>query len=239
MLHTETSAGYQAEIPFTVNVGQVLVTDPTGPDAYGYHMFDNSDVDYAPAPTYDWVEIAPSLGDRMSFIGGWDDGTNVITLPFDFVYYGEPYGALMVCTNGFAALDTFSFDMGGNYWWNFFNWPIPDPGSARGQISPFWDDLSYSGAYNGVYTWHDQDNHRFIIEWYNMSHRNTGAYETFQMIITDPQYHPTLTGDSEIIFQYKTIVNNDSQENYSSVGFESWSELMGLEYTYDNLGPSR
>jgi hypothetical protein len=238
MLHTQTAAGYQSEVPFTVNVGQVSTSDPTGPDAYGYHMFDNSDIGYAPAPAYDWVEIAPSLGGqgtRINFIGGTDDGANVITLPFDFVYYGEHYGALMVCTNGFAALDTFSFDIGGNYWWNFSNWPIPDPGSARGQISPFWDDLSYSGSDYGVFRWYDEANHRFIIQWHNMVHRNTSATETFQLIITDPQYHNSLTGDSEIIFQYKTISNNDSGENYSSVGFESWSELIGLEYTYDNF----
>jgi hypothetical protein len=125
--------------------------------------------------------------------------------------------------------------MGGNYWFNFFNWPIPDPGNARGQISPFWDDLSYSGSTDGGYTWYDSDNHRFIIQWQHMRHQNTYAYETFQMIITDPQYHPTLTGDSEIIFQYKDITNNDYDENYSSVGFESWDELRGLEYTFDNF----
>ncbi|UCE65246.1 MAG: T9SS type A sorting domain-containing protein, partial [Candidatus Zixiibacteriota bacterium] len=235
VLHTVTAAGYSAEVPFTVVVGQVLTSDPTGPDAYGYHIFDNTDIGYDPAPTYEWIEIAPGPGTRMSFIGGYDDGSNVIILPFDFVYYGESYGAMIVCTNGFAALDTFAYDMGGSYWFNFFNWPIPDPGNARGQISPFWDDLSYGGSVNGVYTWHDSDNHRFIIQWHQMVHRNTSAYETFQMIITDPRYHSTLTGDSEIIYQYKTIINNDSQENYASVGFESWDELRGLEYSFDNF----
>jgi hypothetical protein len=235
MLHTTTAAGYQADIPFTVTVGQVLTSDPTGPDAYGYHMFDNTDVEYAPVPAYDWVEIAPGPGTRLTFAGGTDDASKVITSPFDFVYYGETFNAMIVCINGFAALDTFAYDMGGNYWFNFFNWPIPDPGSGRGQISPFWDDLSYSGSVNGVYTWYDEDNHRFIIQWHLMTHRNTYATETFQIIITDPLYHPTLTGDSEIIFQYKTIVNNDSGENYSSVGFESWDELRGLEYTFDSF----
>jgi hypothetical protein len=237
MLHLETTSGVKTGIPFIVVVGQVSSTDPTGPDAYGYHIFDNTDTDYDPAPAYNWIEIVPDLGGqgtRMTFIGGYDDGSNVIILPFDFVYYGRSYVAMIVCTNGFAALDTIPFDMGGNYWYNFYNWPIPDPGNARGQISPFWDDLSYTGGVNGVYTWHDTDNHRFIIQWHMMSHRNTGAYETFEMIITDPQYHRTLTGDSEIIYQYKSIVNNDAGENYCSVGFESWDELMGLEYTYDN-----
>ncbi len=235
VLRTVTAAGYTTDIPFTVTVGQILTSDPTGPDAYGYYMFDNMDTGYDPAPVYNWIEIAPSPGTKMTFVGGTDDGSNVIILPFDFVYYGKSYRAMIVCTNGFAALDTFTYDMGGNYWFNFFNWPIPDPGSARGQISPFWDDLSYYGIENGVYTYYDSANHRFIIQWHLMTHRNTSAYETFQMIITDPQFHSTLTGDSEIIFQYKAIVNNDSQENYCSVGYESWDELRGLEYSFDNF----
>ena len=82
ILHTVSDAGYEAELPFTVNVGQVLATDPTGPDAYGYHMFDNSDIDYAPTPVYDWVETVPSLGGQgtriNSFIGGSDDGSNKV-----------------------------------------------------------------------------------------------------------------------------------------------------------------
>jgi len=237
ILHTETSSGVATDVPFTVTVGQILSSDPTGPDSYGYHMFDNSDAGYVPTPTYDWVELVPSLGGqgtRLTF-SSTDDASTVINLPFDFVYYGETYGAMIVCINGFAALDTFSYDMARNHWYNFFNWPIPDPGSARGQISPFWDDLSFSGSVNGVYTWYDADNHRFIIQWHSMVHRNTSAIETFQMIITDPQYYPTLTGDSEIIYQYKAIINNDSGENYSSVGFESWDELRGIEYTYDNF----
>jgi hypothetical protein len=47
-----------------------------------------------------------------------------------------------------------------------------------------------------------------------------------------------MTGDSEMYFQYKTIVNNDSQENYSSVGIENWFENDGIEYTHDNFYPS-
>ncbi|UCC81116.1 MAG: T9SS type A sorting domain-containing protein [Candidatus Zixiibacteriota bacterium] len=238
ILHAQTSSGVESDIPFTVFVGQVSSTDPTGPDAYGYHIFDNTDTGYDPVPSYSWVEIVPDLGGqgtRLSYNYPYDDESNVIILPFDFVYYGRPYEAMIVCINGFAALDTVPFDMGGNYWYNFYNWPIPDPGSARGQISPFWDDLSYTGTVNGVYTWYDSDNHRFIIQWHMMTHRNTSVSETFQMIITDPQYRRTLTGDSEIMYQYKSIINNDSYENYCSVGFESWDELMGLEYTYDNF----
>jgi hypothetical protein len=128
--------------------------------------------------------------------------------------------------------------MAGDFWANFFNWPIPDPGNAQGQVSPFWDDLSFSGSSYGVYTWHDTTNHRFVIEWYHMTHRNTSALETFELVITDPAYHPTLTGDSELLYLYNDVTNNDAGENYATVGFESWDELMGVQYTHDNVNSS-
>ena len=236
ILHTVTSAGAQSSVPFTIAVGNVLATDPVGPDAYGYYMFDNTDVSYAHQPTYDWVEIVPNLGGDGTrlYFSNQDDYSVLVNLPFDFVYYGRAYEDITVCINGFVAVDTATYDMGGNRWYNFSNWPIPDPGNARGQISPFWDDLSYSGSTYGVYTWHDEDNHRFIIEWYHMNHTNTYATETFEIIITDPAYYPTITGDAEFYYQYQSIVNNDSGELYASVGFESFDQLMGIEYTFDN-----
>ncbi len=236
LLHTTLSNGAESVVPFFTTIGSLQANDPTGPDAYGYYMFDNTDTDYSPAPTYEWVECVPGLGGsgtRISFSNS-DDYSVIISFPFDFVYYGDVTRDVIVSTNGFIALDTAVYDMGGNRWYNFFNWPIPDPANGRGQISPFWDDLSYTGSTYGVYYWYDEDNHRFIIEWYHMTQRNTSATETFEMIITDPAYYPTLTGDSEIQYLYNAIINNDSGENYSSVGFESFDEKRGLEYTYDN-----
>ena len=235
-LHTTTASGAEYIVPFTVNVGLVVDSDPVGPDAYGYYMFDNTDTDYSSAPAYDWIEVVPNLGGegtRLDYGYNRDDNSVIADLPFDFVYYGETYRELLVCINGFAALDTEPYDMGGNYWANFYNWPIPDPGNARGQISPFWDDLGFSGNTYGVYTWYDEENHQFVVEWYHMNNRNSGAIETFEMIISDPQYISTITGDSEILFFYKDITNNDYGEHYSSVGFESFDEMMGIEYTYD------
>jgi hypothetical protein len=236
VLEAYSSNGADFEIPFTVTVGNVLTSDPVGPDAYGYFMYDNTDSDYEQHPSYDWVEIVPNLGGqgiRISYSNS-DDQSRIVDLPFDFIYYGDAYSHITVCINGFISCDTVTYDMGRELWYNFFNWPIPDPGSGRGQISPFWDDLSYSGSTYGVYEWYDEENHRFVIEWYHMTHRNTFSTETFELIITDPAYHPTMTGDSEIYYLYSTITNNDSEENYSSIGFESFDELTGIEYSYDN-----
>ncbi|OGC91447.1 MAG: hypothetical protein A2W25_00375 [candidate division Zixibacteria bacterium RBG_16_53_22] len=239
ILDVITSTGIQTLVPFTVTVGTVSAVDPTGPDAYGYYMYDNTDIGYVQVPTYQWVEIAPSAGGQGTRITfpNTDDASAMIEFPFDFVYYGRAESHMIVSINGFAAFDTFRFDMAGNFWYNFFNWPIPDPGNGSGQISPFWDDLGYSGTTYGVFTWHDTTEHRFIIEWYHMTHKNTSAIETFEMIIYDPAYHPTISGDCEIVYQYNAIQNNDSSEGYASVGFESHDELMGIQYTYHNSYP--
>jgi hypothetical protein len=235
MLDVTAGNGIQTVVPFAVAVGLIGTTDPTGPDAFGYYMYDNTDFGSGQAPTYQWAEIAPSPGTRLSF-RNTDDASTIIELPFDFVYYGHHQRRIIVSINGFAAFDTFQFDMAGNYWYNFFNWPIPDPGNGSGQISPFWDDLSYTGN-NGVYTLHDTVNHFFVIEWDSLTQRNTNSMERFQMIVYDPAYHPTITGDCEIVYQYAMINNNDSGEGYASVGFESLDEHMGIQYTYHNAYP--
>jgi hypothetical protein len=241
ILHTTTAAGAKATIPFTLTVGTISRNDPVGPDAYGYYMFDTKDSAYAMMPTYQWTEISPDSGgghgSRLNYGSNLDDNSVLVTIPsdFNFTYYGERHGVMIVCINGFAALDTFRMDSGGHYWANFFNWPMPDPGNASGQISPFWDDLSIVGSHYGVYTWDDTTNHKFYIEWLRMTNNNvTGYYETFQMVITDPAYYPTMTGDSEIHFLYRDIHNSDATNAYASVGFESPEEERGLGFTQDN-----
>ena len=244
MLHTTMASGIRSEVPFSVSVGAPSTSDPTGPDAYGYYMYDNTDTGYTPHPTYQWIDTAPrqgGQGTRLVF-SPTDDKSILVSLPFDFRYYGKAYQHIIVSINGFIATDTARMDMGGNYWANFFNWPIPDPGNAGGQISPFWDDLRLNTPTSkGIFTWNDTVNHVFVIEYDSLANVNPppgGAVEWFEVIITDPAYHPTLTRDSEILFQYRAVVNNqDAEENYSSVGFEDPSETIGLQYSYDNTYP--
>jgi hypothetical protein len=54
------------------------------------------------------------------------------------------------------------------------------------------------------------------------------------MAIYDPVYHSSRTGDSDILFQYQDANNTDTEENYATVGFESWDEFTGIQYTHDN-----
>ncbi|MCD6162501.1 MAG: hypothetical protein J7K40_08825 [candidate division Zixibacteria bacterium] len=228
------------EASFSQVIGTINSFDPSGPDDYGYYVYDNTDISFLPAPVYNWIEINSSLN-RVA-MPDTDDVSVLYTLPFTCQYYGENYTHMIVCTNGFVAFDTNSFDVNGTYWYNWENWPIPDPGNARAQISPFWDDLVYDehNSHAGVFAYHDAANGWFIIEWSEMTHSRTGSSQTFEMIIYDPAMHPTPTGDCEIVFQYNVVNNDDYSsssthpESYSSVGFENWDQNDGIQYEYDN-----
>ncbi|MBD3336655.1 MAG: hypothetical protein GF355_14175, partial [Candidatus Eisenbacteria bacterium] len=62
--------------------------------------------------------------------------------------------------------------------------------------------------------------------------------QTFQVILYDPEHHPTESGNGIIDFQYKQIVNDDYLRMYSTVGVESPTEETGLQYTYTNTYPA-
>jgi len=114
ILHTETGLGSRSSVPFTISIGRITRNDPTGPDAYGYYMYDTRDSAYAMMPTYEWVEISPDsggFGTRLNYGSNTDDKSLLVRLPFDFKYYGQAYGSLIVSINGFVAVDTVPMDM--------------------------------------------------------------------------------------------------------------------------------
>ena len=56
----ESSEGYSNIVTYNLAVGHISVTDPMGPDQYGYYIYDSNDTDYDLAPAYDWIEISSS-----------------------------------------------------------------------------------------------------------------------------------------------------------------------------------
>ena len=241
-LEMTSSNGSVTSRGISLVVGTVNTFDPVGPDNYGYYMYDDMDSGYQPAPIYQWTEISPysgGLGTRVNFPNNTDDDASVVSLPFNFNYYGRSFNYVLVCINGFVAFDTSKYDMGGNRWAPSHNMPIPEFGAPFGLIGPFWDDLQYSGN-NGVFKYYDSANNRYIIEWKGCIHATTSSPETFQIIIYDPDHYPTPTGDSEILFQYQVVNNNDIDSGeepglYSTVGFQNLENNGGLQYTFDNM----
>jgi hypothetical protein len=97
----------------------------------------------------------------------------------------------------------------------------------------FWDDLFNPWLENGgLYYYHDEVKHRFIVEWYEVGHNDEWDFdpETFQAILLDPDHYTTTTGDGEIVFQYSDIANKSSM----TVGIENHAQDVGLQYVYNN-----
>ncbi len=226
------SNGMQATAQCAAVVGSAASNEPTGPDNYGYYAYDNTDTDSQMAPQYNWVAIDPDHGGQGTDLGltdfGWEqDDTEAITLPFVFGFYGTDYYKISICSNGWLAM--------GETPVNFYrNFPLPASHSAGALIAPFWDNLYQSTGSHRVYTWYDEENHQFIIQWYDMNNTYTNAQQNFQAILLDPAHHSTSTGDGMILFQYEQVNNTDSRDGYATVGIQNMERTDGLNYTYWN-----
>ncbi len=223
-----------------VSVGEVQQTDPIGPDSYGYYCYDSGDTEYEQSPEYNWYEIDPNYGGfgmALPFSDNGDEGAiSIVDIPFNFRFYGSDYTTLTICSNGWLC-------PGSTELMSFMNWSIPDPSGPSPIIAPFWDDLITPGG--SVCYYYSEDLGCFIVEWSRLQNQFNGDQETFQVLLMDPEDHPTITGDNQIVFQYHTV-NNVDQGNYgpysnhgqfATVGIEDPTGMIGLLYTYNNQYP--
>jgi hypothetical protein len=247
-LKLSNPAGFLQWLEFRLTVGVVTAQDPLGPDSHGYLIYDDGDLGYAECPVYNWIGIAPvegGTGEALNISdpdapGEGDDlsatSLDIVDLPFSFRFYGEDYQQITVCSNGFIV-----FGVTENS--EFRNYRLPGPLGPSPMVAAFWDDLA-TGPGSGIYTWFDDSNHAFVIEWYQMQNGYINSYpETFQIILYDPAFHPTSFGDGPIKIQYQTFNNVDSgatnqnHGNFCSIGIESADQLDGLEYSFLNTYP--
>lgn len=235
-LYVESNGGMMDTATFSVSVGTAFASDPVGPDAYGYLAYDDGDWSYQGCPSYDWTEIDPAYGGSgavFNFIdersrdvpyGDFPQGdSEVLPLPFTFQYYGQSFDDVTVCSNGWLSL-------GSTWMTSFRNWGIPGVLNPPCLIAPFWDDL-YIGS-GRVVSYYDEPTHRFIVEWSHVRNSYNAGLETFQVVLIDPEYHSTETGDGEILFHYHSIDNGDFAWNFATVGIESPDKKSGVQYTY-------
>lgn len=91
----------------------------------------------------------------------------------------------------------------------------------------------------GVYKYHDEAAHQFIIEWSRVDKWNGSLHQqTFQAILKEPGYPPTPTGDGEILFQYLTFSNTgdvSTSNDYCTIGIENLNQTDGVQYSYFGL----
>ena len=229
---------------YTIELGQINSHSPLGPDQYGYYIYDNSDIIYQDVPIYDWIEIDPALSGNGTILINLDDnGDNqddvtFVNVPFEFQFYGESYEQISISTNGWIQPGLTNQS-------SFRNWRIPGAGGPSPIIAAFWDDLRTD---NGrICVDYDVENNWYIIEWSSVRNGFDLSEETFQVIIFDKNYYPSITGDNIIKIQYKVFNNvnaghydpfNQWHGNFASIGIENHDSNMGLEYTWNNQYPN-
>ncbi|MDP8207346.1 MAG: C25 family cysteine peptidase [Candidatus Electryonea clarkiae] len=233
-----TESGQVDTVGITVQLGSKRSSDPCGPDGYGYYAFDNTDRGYNDiVPTFDWIEINPDAnnndfeGDELNLSDGIEnqDESIVIDLPFSIQYYGEEFDELTVCTNGWVAMGS-QEDM-----YHSRNWTIPAPDGPYYMIAAYWDDLRLTGN-SGVFTYYDQPNGRFIVEWYNVT--AGGQNNRFEIVFLSQQVRPTFSGDNDILFQFDDVGRSTNSMQYDvpywTTGIENGRQDDGLLYYYYN-----
>jgi len=251
-LQLTNAEGYFQLQSFNLNIGIPSQHTPLGPDAHGYLIYDMTDTAFPECPDYNWIEIAPAGGGSGTSLGLSDAGTSgdegdqetsnkiaTVTLPFTFRFYGQDYTQISVCANGFIT-------MGVTENAEFRNYRLPGALGPGPMIAAFWDDLIIPTG-GGVYKYYDTSQHYLIVEYYQLKNGyNRTSEETFQVILYDPAFYPTGTGDGMIKIQYKVFNNVDigssgyspSHGNYSTIGIKDYSNRIGLEYTYNNSYPA-
>ena len=189
----------------------------TGPDEYGYYIYDNFDTDTA---AFNWVEINPGqdgLPGQSLAVG--DEGITSRTLPFTFRFYGQDYNSISVGANGLIVLGNSGFTG-----WDIA--PIPSTLPPDGYLAVFRSD--WQTQFGSVWFYADEINGRAIVEWYDVPNYFGSTRATFQAILYDPAAYPTPTDDGPIKFQYQMM----DRPFDGTIGIEDPTGQNGLQYGY-------
>jgi len=220
-VYIEAESGYSDIIEFSITSGDELY-QPSGPDPYGYFAYDNNDG--VMAPDYDWLEIAPLAGGSGNVLTISSNQTVQVDIPFDFQFYGEEFNIISVCSNGWMCFGECN---------SFIpvNLPIPHTVEPNYMVAPFWDDLTMDSQ-SQICTYYNSIEHKFYIEWYNIGHNGSmSSRETFQVVLYDPAYFSTASGDGDIVINYHTV---SSSTSWCTVGIEDGAGEVGLQYLYNS-----
>jgi len=227
---------FQQEVPLHIEPPSANI--PVAPNNFGYWAYDDTDTGFDQTPIFNWVELDPNYGGSNGTHYQLDDDDHVdLELPFTFKYHGIDYNEITVSSNGWTSFVPCNID----YFWNM---SIPMYMGAKALLAPFSDDLETIDSdgddvidvWIDVYTWYDEANGRYIIEWSRaLNGYDEVTEETFEIILYNQNAMPTESGNGVIDFQYLEIEDVDVTKNYSTVGIESPSKNYGLQYVFNNV----
>ncbi len=224
------------ETVFQLQLAGAEEGDPLGPDSFG-HLILHSEDDSPTAPDFVWNDIS-DVGSLLDIedvaTEYWNDGedgiTRVIGLPFDFVYYGEHYDQVTVCSNGWIALGDREFHISG------LNTPIPAAQGPPCMIAGYWCNLynTYNNdRFGTLHLYYDNAAGEMTFQWTNWRPVGVGADVSFQIVLRDPQVFETSTGDGQILMYYNEVAYSNGRHGFT-VGIENEAETEGLCYTFNN-----
>ncbi|MBE0433182.1 T9SS type A sorting domain-containing protein, partial [candidate division WOR-3 bacterium] len=208
---------------YTDTIGfELAIGEPVPSDTGHYYVYYSGGL-HSYAPVFDWFGIAPpGPGTIVAEITDEDADTVTVSIPFTFRYYGVDYNTVGLCSNGFLELGSSTHRFGSNT-------GIPSTGGPRAMVAAFWADLNPALA-GDIYQYHDAANHRWLVEFNDVAHYGAvNDRETFQVILLDPAYYPTPTGDGEILVQYL----NGMAQSGATFGIENQAEDVGIQYYYN------
>jgi serine protease AprX len=210
------------QVAFGIEIGRLTSVDPIpdGPRSpVLYWAYDNADSLYAEAPVFNWVEIR-GVGTPVTLS---DDQTVVVNLPTSFGpfrFYNQNFTQVSICSNGWLAPGSTTTS-------TYSNTELPS--SAMPPVLAMnWDDL-YPPTGGGVRYYHDEANHRFIVEWDSVPYySNRSTFEKHQIVL----YDTTLAGwdgNCEFAFQYLTA----NQTSSATVGEQDPTKTIAIQALFD------
>jgi hypothetical protein len=210
-----TGTGYSESLEVVIPVAGRYV----GPCNYGYRAF--SDLSpYPIRPTFNWIEIK-NIGTQIASSG--DDVTQSVPLPFTFKFFGQDKSSITVSSNGWVGFGSYTSS-------HLSNVGIPNSSAPNDIIAIVWDDLNPAATGSGkIYYYYDAANHIFIVEYDSVYHYGTTSPTKAQVILYDPAYYPTPTGDGNIVIQF---LITPGQVDYTC-GIENSTGDDGIQYYYD------
>jgi hypothetical protein len=187
-----------------------MLLDSGGPDGGGYFFIDSDD-NAMNAPTYRWIDISDSL--NRIWLQQDDQLLGPFNIGFPFLYYGQAYTQIYVCSNGWISFSQETPD--------FLNRSMPTADEPDNIIAAFWDDLVPGTASRAYRRSNNADS--CIIAWHHFDHYTGEGDYTFEII---------LTADGRIVCQYQDVLG---VLNSHTIGIENRTGSAGLTYVYNSF----
>ncbi len=199
---TYTGLKYEIQDP---DPNPPMVLDFGGPDEFGYTWIDSDEPD---GPVYEWIDISQD-GQPLQF--GDDQNQGPFDLGFEIPYYGNYFGSIRICSNGWISFTSTATD--------YFNQAIPNANDPNDLVAPFWDDFNPGNG--GMIYFYTNNTDSAVVEWEGVPRwPNSGSF-TFEAI---------LTADGNITYQYNTL---DGTLNSCTIGIENAGGTVGLQMAFN------